>query len=408
MQKIAAGCVALAGVLMLAGCGEPQTSPQPQQADLLFLRSARGVAVFEAGSAAPPKVSRGATVTSSDFSTAVATDLVSGSTEVTAVDPSSGAERWRILLEGRLLAKLVSEQGDLVALSPIGEKPYADGRTRTELVIAGSGMIKPRHIVLEGNYEPEAFSTDGTSLFVIKYLPAARPTKYQVRRLDIDKGKVLGVYTPHEELQRPMGGTARIQVASPDGRRLYTLYTQRDGNGQAYAFIHVLALDDMWAHCISLPADFAQGAEWRTALTISPDGDSLYVASSGAQQVAEIDTDTLQVARTRDVELGQGLPTRAVHDSKSSFYFASGRNLTKVDATDLTQQQSWEMSERVRGVQASASGPNVYVGLRREVAVMNGDTGERIDTIDPPGVGRVADLGTGMRWLNDGTIKCGC
>ena len=407
MKRRAALWTAVVLAAGLAACGDPQVQTlEPETTDLLFLRSSRGVAVLETGSEASPKFSSGATVTSSDWSTAVKTRLDDGETHVTALDPSSGVERWRTTLKGRLYAKLLSEQGDLVALSPLSEKPYAYGRSETKFMIAGSGTTEPQSIVIEGNYEPEAFSTDGESLFVIKYLPARRPTQYQVRRMDLDTGRVRGVYTPHEELQRAMGGTARIQVASPDGRRLYTLYTVGGDDGSA--FIHVLALDDMWAHCISLPDEFALNAEGATALTVSPDGDSLYVANSAAGAVAEIDTERLKVARTNDVDLARGGPTRAAHDSDKTFYFASGRDVTSVDTSELEEDESWSLPDRVSGIQTADSGAKVYVGMKREVAVLDGGTGEVVETIDPPEIGRIADLGAGMRWLADTTTKCAC
>lgn len=405
-MRRAAFCLAMVSTVILAGCGDPETQKVPQSTDLLFLRSSQGISVLEAGSEAPPRFSSGASVTSSDWSTVVKTRVRDGVTTATALDPSSGAERWRTQVAGALQAKLLSEDGDLVALSPLRERYYQQGRRETTLVMAGSGMIEPRSIVLEGNYEPEAFSTDGESLFVINYLPARRPTKYQVRRMDVDTGRVRGVYTPHDELQRPMGGTARIQVASPDGRRLYTLYTV--GGNDGYAFIHVLALDEMWAHCISLPPEFAEQAEAATALTVSPDGDTLFVANSAADRVAEIDTENLNVARTGDVDLERGGPTQAAHDSDETFYFAGGHNLTSVNTSDLVEQRHWRLEERVSGIQLSASGSSVYVGMKREVAVFDADTGDRLDTIDPPGVGRIDQLGAGLRSLDSGITKCAC
>ena len=400
MKASASAALVAASMLVAVGCGEPPQAIEGIPPDLLFLRASDGVAVFEAG-ADVAKFSGPATVTSSDWSTAIETTYVSGNTRVTGVDPSTAAERWRTELDGRFDAKLVSEDGDLAALGPRGEVPYRLGRSSTQLVIAGSGMVEPRTINLDGNYEPEAFSTDGASLFVIKYLPARNPSKYQVRRLDIEEGRVRGVYTPHDELQEAMGGTARIQAASPDGRRLYTLYTVGGGrNGSSYAFIHVLALDEIWAHCIALPPDFAVAAERSSAITVSPDGDRVYVANSRTSKVAEIDTEHLTVARTGNVAFsGDGRP-QAAHDSGSTFYFGSGKSLTSVDTADLTQKGAWRVPGKISGIQAAADGKKVYVGMRREVAVLDAASGERLEVVNPPGVRTIEQLGAGMRSLD--------
>lgn len=388
--------------LMLAGCGRSEPdSPQRETADLLFLRSGRGVTVVKAG-AASPSFSDATAVPSGDWSTVVRSISYQGSYEgttgVIAVNPSSGAERWERTVEGNLEVKLVSNEGDLVALGPAGERYYRDGRTRTKLVIAGSTIEEPQTIDLEGNFEPEAFSTDGGSLFVIKYLPARAPTRYQVRRLDLTTERVEGVYTPDAELQEAMGGTARIQTASPNGRRLYTLYTIGGGKAESrYAFVHVLSLDEQWAHCIDLPAEFASSAESATALTVAPDGERLYVANAAAGAVAEIDTEELEVVRTSPINFDSEGVTHAAHDSGSTLYLARGRRVAAVNASTLTERRSWSMSEKIKGVQVTNDARRIYVGLRDRVAILDAVTGERVDSIDPPGLKKIDQLGPAMR-----------
>jgi hypothetical protein len=279
----------------------------------------------------------------------------------------------------------------------------------------GSNVAEPRTITRDGNYEPEAFSTDGQSLFVIKYIPARAPTSYQVRRLDLDTRRVEGVFTPDAHLQRAMGGTARIQAASPDGRRLYTLYTLDHEDGRQYAFIHVLSLDQLWAHCIDLPGEFATSPEAATALTVSPDGTRLYVANHAEAAVAQIDTSKLEVVRTETIHFGfGGGRAYAAHDSGSKLYLASGRRVARVDTTSLTEERSWLMKEKFRGLQAARDTKRLYVALRDRVAILRAATGEGIDTIDPPGVRRIDRFGPQMPSLDDsdpvgnGDIVCAC
>ena len=405
MKRLAALLTTIVIGAVLAACGSPEAQREKTAADTLFVRSGQGVAILETGSAPKPQFNARSSVTSSDWSTVVTTQIHDGKTDVVAVDPSTGGERWRTTISAEVEAKLLSEEGDLAALGPRRERHYSLGRTETTLVIAGGGMVEPRSMTLEGNYEPEAFSTDGENLFVIKYLPARNPTQYQVRQLDIDKGAVRPVYTPHDELQRPMGGSARVQVASPDGRRLYTLYTV--GGNDGYAFIHVLALDDMWAHCIALPREFAKRASRATGLTVSPSGDKVYVANSTADAVAEIDTESLKVTRTNDVDL----PLGAINTGQASsetFYFSGRREVAAVDTEDLVERNKWEVDGHISGIQPTAAGDKVYVAIRKHVAVVDAESGEVLEEIDPEGVGFIDDLGTGMRWLDSGIVKCAC
>ncbi len=389
----------MTALLFFAACGPQPGSERITQTtpDLLFLRSAKGVAIVEAG-APSPTFQDAAGVPSRDWSTVVRTipyrGSYQGTTGVIAVDPSSGTERWERTLAGNLEPKVVSDDGNLVALGPVAERYYRDGRSRTMLVIAGDLLTEPQTIKLDGNYEPEAFSTDGRSLFVISYLPARAPTRYQVRRLDLGTGRVEGVYTPDADLQRAMGGTARIQAASPDGRRLYTLYTVGSAKeGTRYAFIHVLSLDELWAHCIDLPPEFATSAESATALTVSPDGTRLYVANAKAGALAEVDTEALEVTRSTTIGLGSDGDSYGAHDQNSMLYFSSGRELIAVDASSLTEKRSWLMDENVRGLQTATDASRIYVGQKDRIDILDAEGGERLDSVNPPGVKRIDQFG---------------
>lgn len=389
-RNVPAALIGTAMVLLVA-CGEPpvkeDAAPAPSS---LFLRADGGVSVFEPGSAGP--TFEGRSVPSRDWSTVVKKEKIGGDTIVTAVDPLTGVEHWSRAVNGAWDIKIVSEDGNAVALGPVNERFYQLGRRTTTLTIVRGDEPGVQTLTLTGNLEPEAFSTDAQNVFVVSYLPARAPSKYQVRRLDLASEKVKGVYTPHEELQRAMGGTARIQAGSPDGKRLYTLYTVGRGK-TAEAFIHVLDLDKLWAHCIDLPQGFAQDAEQSTALTVSPDGDRLYAANSSAQMVAEIDTEALTVSKSNSVDLGQGRWAHATSASSKRIYFANGSKVTSIDAAGLTELDSWELDERVTGLQESIDAAELYVGFKKEIDVIDPDTGEVVETIDPPGVDRIDQLG---------------
>lgn len=407
MGKSGGAILVATTALLISGCGEPASNSSAR--DVLFLSSPGAVAVTQAGADSP--VFRGAgAVPSRNWSAVVRASYPRGATRVVARNASSGAERWERIVRGApVRVKVVSEDGGLVALGPVAERYYRDGRRETKLVVVGSRTLEPNAITLDGNFEPEAFSTDGKSLFVVSYLPARNPSAYQVRRLDLTTGRVHEVYTPDAHLQRAMGGTARIQAASPDGRRLYTLYTLPgpDG-GEDYAFIHVLSLDELWAHCIDLPAGFATSAESATALTVSPDGGRLYVANGATKALAEIDTESLKVVRTSSVDLGSVGVVHGAHDPGSTLYLARGRRVVAFDSSELAQRRAWLLPGKIRGLQVTPDAKRLYVGLREEVAVLDTATGETLETIDPAGVRWIDEFGPVTRSVEPVLTKFTC
>jgi hypothetical protein len=396
---------AIAALLVLTGCGAARGNDGPT-ADVLYLRSARGVAVVEAGAKAPSF--KGYATPSGDWSTAVSSLIGRGRTSLKAVDPRSGALLWAHDLDGRLVVKLVSADGDTVVLSPVRQRHYLTGRQQTRLIVYTRSMREPHTVTIPGNYEPEALSVDGSTLFAIRYLPARSPNRYQVRQLDIASGKVGGVYTPDAHLQEAMGGRARVQTGSSDGTRLYTLYTLGAGDSKR-AFIHTLALDEKWAHCIDLPPSFATKAQWATALALSPDGTRLYITNSATGRLAEIDTDSLEVIRTTTLDIVHSSQTTAIHDGASTLYITSGDRVVTVDLESLTQRRSWGFGRRITGLQVAAEAGKLYVGFRDEIATVDPTTGEEIDSIDPPGVNNIQELGPVYPQMEGtGQLTCAC
>lgn len=387
-RSLTVTALTVVSLVILGACGQP-SSPVATE-DVLFLASPQGLFAVTseddrsrfAGPLAVP---------TRDWSTTVRTVARHRATNVIANDPSSGVSRWEREVPGQVRVKVVSNDGSFVALSPLRERYYRDGREQTKLLITGEEH-SPQRVVLDGNYEPEAFSTDGKSLFVIRYMPASNPNSYQVRRLDLVTEKVEGVYTPDAHLQERMGGTARVQAASQQGDRLYTLYTLMGNDGERHAFVHVLSLDELWAHCIDLPEGFAESAESATALAVTPDGSRLVAANSVTGTIAEIDTEKLALARTTEMDLGSGREAFA-STSSSTIYLASGERVIAVDTATLGERHAWAMPERVRGLQATQDSRRLYVGLKKRIVLLDALSGKQLELIDPSGVGRIERFG---------------
>jgi hypothetical protein len=410
MRPSLLGTMAAVLAVALAGCARLGAGAGAGPEEVLFLRTPEGITLVRA---LPEGVAINFpdAVPSTDWSAVVRAVPGAGETRVEALDSPSGALLWSRVVPGTLEARVASRNGSLVALgSPREGTGYPAGRSSTTLVIAGSDGSE-RTIELEGNYEPEAFSTDGQSLFVIEYLPPKDPTQYRVRRLDLRTEQIVGVYTVDAELQEAMQGTARIQAASPDGTRLYTLYTLQGPDGMSRAFVHVLALDELWAHCVDLPAAFVNAGEKSLAISIAPDGRHLYVADASTGTVAEVDTEALAVTRTAHAEFDSpGGAAHAATGSDGMLYLAKGSHLVSVDASTMSPVRSWDMDGRITGIQAPGNGRRLYVGLKDQIVILDTETGENAGVIDPANVGTIDQLGQETASLEEDRteIECAC
>lgn len=388
-------------------CGE-EPRIEVSEPDLLYFQGPRGVSVLAAGAAEADAPTNG--VPSTDWSSVVTTDSSRLATHVEAHDARSGQTLWKQSVDGpKVDVRVVSQEAQMVALTPARQYHYTQGRTKTSIVVTGRDQ-SPRTIELDGNYEPEAFSTDGNSLFLLEYLPPQAPDSYRVRRLDLGTDEVLGVYSVDAELQERMRGTARVQAISPGGTYLYTLYTTGGGRfGPRRAFVHVLNLDELWAHCIDLPEEFGRMRESAIALTVRPDAKRLYVNDVDSGAMAEVDTQSLEVLNTSgSVAMPSGTGPRGVHDGDHTLYVARGPSLTAVDTRVLDEVNTWSMPAKIRGVQVSADGSKVYVALTRNVVTLDAATGRELGITNPPGVERIHRMGPVMRSIQEPLPKIAC
>ena len=396
----------LIALIVGVACGEAPERGSVA-ADLLYFRTPSGVSVVAAGAEAPSPATAG--VPSTDWSSVVTAQPRRVSTYVAAHDAVSGDVQWDDTIDGgRLRVKVVSHQANMVALTPLYQRHYTTGRLKTKLVVAGRN-VEPRTVELDGNYEPEAFSTDGNSVFLLQYLPPQAPNSYRVRRLDLTTEEVTGVYSVDAELQEAMRGTARIQTMSPDGKFLYTLYTTGGGNlGPRRAFVHVLNLDELWAHCIDLPAEFGQAREPHIAIAVTPDAKRMFVTDSGTGAVAEVDTQSLEVLGSETTDLVSQYSPVAAHDGARTLYVAQGQFVSALDTRDMTVSDRWTLDGMVRGLQVSADGSKVYAALRRGLVTIDARTGDEREMPRPPGVRRITEMGRVMQQVEEPLSKLTC
>lgn len=399
----------IAGVMLAAGCGEP-----PQRTDapsaLLFVRTASGLEVIDAATGGVGLRAEDAVV-APDFSTLVTAERRGGETLVRRL-ALSGEEIGRLVTSGELSPRVVGRGGSLVALGAprtVGSAPYLpEGKTETRIVVVDQADEpgEVREFELEGNFEPEAFSTDGTELFMIEFLPAADPTRYQVRRLKLKNGRVVPIGRLKNAAPDQMQGTGRTQVHAPGGDELYTLYTQQEEAGHPgeadaahghspgeQAFVHLLNLEGKWAHCIDLPDEFGAGDATASALAISPDGRRLYVVDWSNGVVALVNPRRLGVIRTAPVAFGPPDEETFARATDDRLYVAGGHEVVVLELSSFRVLDRWDMSEEVRGLNMSADGSALYVSVAQEIREIDPASGAARRATTVAGAGAIEFVG---------------
>jgi hypothetical protein len=182
---------------------------------------------------------------------------------------------------------LSADAGTLVLIQPRLTFP----RARTSFAILDAKRLQLRKLVtLRGDYSFDAISPHGRTLFLIQYVSARDPTRYNVRAYDLRYGRLVPnpIVDPHDR-KEAMRGSPITRTTSSDGRWAYTLY---DGAGET-PFVHALDTSRRQARCIDLPTLTGRQDLWQLRISVAPQG-TLAVGTAG-QTVALIDTRDFRV-----------------------------------------------------------------------------------------------------------------
>ena len=365
----------------------PETLLLSTQAGPLVVQVPSGSVLFE----------RPGTVASLGGSWLLSATPSAGSTLLETVDGADAEPASDVRLDGTLDVRVVSESGAGVALMD----PLPDGwdpevplpRSRTSIVVADpTGAEEPRTYDLRGNFEPEAFSTDDRQLFMIQHLPAEAPTVYRVTVLDLKRGRVYPVFGPYKAPPERMPGIRLQQIISPNDDQLYTLYSSaRPGyaphhapvpNDATVSFVHVLSLQEGWAHCVGLPEELWDRPASEQAMATSPNGRLLYIVDATLGLVTVMDTASLEI-RTAPIDLAvPGVRhTSAVvsADGSTLFVATAGEHsgVTRIDTDTFEVVRTWETDD-VSGLGLSADGERLYVAFDDRVEVMDATSGSEL------------------------------
>jgi hypothetical protein len=327
------------------------------------------------------------------------------STQVDRLDAGNGAVLGSQVVPGRLAISVVSYDAGAAALLPrysIGEGIYEPvPRETTPITVVRDDGSEPRTYQLDGNFEPETFSRDLDTLFLIEFWPATNPDRYFVRQLDLESGELLVAYSPEVEWAPEMRGRARAHTMDPNGEFLYTLYSVEPGDppiqdredgtgGDNWAFVHVLDLREEKSICIFLGGEFARSSGGALGMAITPDGRALYVVDGHDGTVVEIGTDRFQVTSVTDVDELKADPeyTRrpvvAAGDDRL-FVTKYGSSILELDrAAGLEAVDVIGSSLEVIGLQLSPDGKHLRIAVPGQIVVWDRAAGAEVATVTAP------------------------
>jgi hypothetical protein len=360
-----------------AGCnvGTQQNKTAPSGVpDVLMARTQDGLAVIR-GSEVQSLGTGAASLSGS-------TVCVAKAGAVSVISTLSGVTTGRYEIAGDWVPRTVATAGDLVALTrPVTDAVHPSARKSTTIVFGGAVGEVLRH-ELPGVIEPDAFTADGTGLFVLEWLPATAPDHYRVRHLTMGSGKLSPLYT-RDKVPIPAGdeeemrGEGRAGVPSPDRKVLYTLYTHQPGhqhtrdlisgrtNPDVHAFVHTLQLEQGWAYCVDLPLPFGLSDAAAYTSTLSADGVWLFVADLAVGKLAVINTEALAVTKVLDIPrlTGAAYATAA----RDRVFIGAGETVTVLDRLG-GPVTSWNLDRPLRGLAVSHDQDRVYLGFEGGVS----------------------------------------
>ena len=179
---------------------------------------------------------------------------------------------------------VLSGSGQWLALRESGQ---AGSVTIIALVNTQTGKLF-RTIALNGIYDLDAVSPDGTRIYLLEQLNDSQG-HYNVRLYQVDQNQLSPYIITDKTIPNDiMLGTALTRQMASDGSTAYTLYVDTIHN---IAFVHILPLAGAYigARCIDLPVGKSSDLLHYYTLALSADGKTLYVANGALGIVSAID-----------------------------------------------------------------------------------------------------------------------
>jgi MYXO-CTERM domain-containing protein len=181
----------------------------------------------------------------------------------------------------------LSHDGRTLVLAHTG---VPQGASTTFVVVDTRKMQVRDRIVLKGQFSFDALSPDASRMYVIQFAQDDQ-LHYVVRAYDMAAHRlVAGRIADKAQLGWVMQGVASSRVASPDGRWVYTLYS----NPAGYGFVHALDTVQGVAHCVGIPVTDQAAVD---VLRMTLHGSTLALGWHDGRVFRTIDTRTWRISR---------------------------------------------------------------------------------------------------------------
>jgi hypothetical protein len=265
---------------------------------LLLVIAAAALLVASGAGAAGPDLGTTTKLNVGDVS--FVTSLAGGNTTL-SVKSAEGDTLRKAAFRGAWGLPLVTLKGDVGGISRNGRVLVLSEarnvgnplRSKTQFLVLDTGKLRvTRTITFRGDFAYDALSPSGRMLYLIEHHVASDVSRYRVRAYNLAMGRLYaGAIVDKREADEPMTGFPTARVATPDGRRVFTLYTSA-----AHPFIHLLDTVARAAFCIDLPTTKPQAIE-RASLALSKGGGRLSILGyGGIGALHVVDTKTLRVS----------------------------------------------------------------------------------------------------------------
>jgi hypothetical protein len=375
-------CFALLPAIALALVACTRTTPTPQigpptaedlqAGEFLLVTTNDGIGVVDA-STGELRLDLVGAVAAPDWSELYRAQSDGTETTIEWIDAASGSVASATTIRGDLRIHVVSPDGR-IALMPATPEAAWVPRTVTPLVILDVSSGEVQRFSLPGNLEPEAFSTDESQLFMLRYQPATAPTSYRVTSLTLRSGRVGAVFGPSKgaKVVENMTATRVHQAMSPSEDVLFTLYTNQPPEflegvatvdaEHALAFIHTLNLEYGTAVCIGLPKSFGTVSTQASALAASPDGRFVYAVDARHGVIASMRSRGFKVSE-HDVDLstlGHGPISASVSTDGATLFLAGSAGVMALDTGTFSPQPLAPTPGSVTGLALSTDGERLF------------------------------------------------
>jgi hypothetical protein len=302
-------------------------------------------------------------------------------TQLLEYDLATGAAAPVAQLTGQWELSSVSATGRWVALTRVPTESEKQAwavtkawKTNVQVVDTQTGKVV-HAIELAGNFGVDTLSPLGDALFVIQYLPAAKPDHYQVRLFDLATETLQdGALVDKRDPEEVMVGQRWQAVAPSDGSWLFTLYLRTTNNT---AFIHALSTENKFTLCFDLPTVKGNTLDQLKAYTIALDsnGQTVYAANPALGVIARVDVNSFDVSSVASFAPDQGALSAPAPGNYSvaderGLYFTGGKQIWAFDATTRQVKSLSKLDNVISGLALGRDGRQLFVAWGDQPPVM--------------------------------------